>query len=1176
MINNINIIKNSLNILKYKSALAAFALEASLLINGNAGNCGIAVYICKNAYSARNLYKNINFFQNNELKKVFLCEEIIPASILYELQNSKLINGSNNAVNLILTYQSFLSRVPSLLDISETIINVKKGHIIDRNKLIDNLLSFGYEKAEYVQDPFQFSVRGALVDIYGGETDNPVRIDFFDDEVQDIRYFNINSQRSINKIDSYIIFPLKDDIFRKKLNILDIIEKPLIFAEDFNLNNNLNNDNNKENIDGIIKIYDKSYNDNIEEEKKGDKQNFILNSPYDYNSETINIENRLNNLLKKYNNNDVFYFNLNEQASYIQSAKNYYKLYYRDAGFLKCLWDDSKELLNKKKTERFFKLILSKGFSVMLSVKNDIYRERLKEIFSVFNVFEGENYNNGNFHIISSEISAGFFSKKHKFLIFSDQELFKERIEIIDTDKLKKEKNGADFFENIRELNSGDFVVHINHGVGKFTGIKTIASGNLTADYFEIIYAGGDKVYVPSEKIYLIHKYINSGESEPELNKLGTKSWAKSKKKAKEKIEEIAKDLIELYAKRKSERGYSFSKEDEVYREFEENFEYEETEDQAIAIKDVLIDMESNKPMDRLVCGDVGYGKTEVAIRAAFKAAMDGKQVIFIAPTTLLVEQHFTNFTKRFEKYPFKVAYLSRFISAKEEKETIKLLENGSIDIIIGTHKLLSDKIKFKDPGLLIIDEEQKFGAFQKEKIKKIKSSIDVLALSATPIPRTLYLSVSGIRDISILNTAPIGRKNINTAISLYDETMVKEYIYREISRGGQVYFIDNRISHLESILNKFSKIMPDIRVGIAHGRLNADNLEEIMHKFYHKEYDILLSTAIIEAGLDNPNVNTIIINNSEGLGLSQLYQLRGRVGRSYLQAYCLLLVNSSELTKEQDKRLSAIMQYNDLGSGFRLAMADLEIRGAGNILGGAQSGNIDSIGLEMCMQMLKDEIKRIEGKVLPAEIFPEVKVGLNLYIPDGYIKDSKVKLNVYRRLTACSSIEEVYGIKEELIDRFGRCPEEIENLIKVSGLKVFMRKIKVKFIDIQEDKFDIEFYNSSENNSNKEVIHDVKEHEELYSGAYIPEFSNLQISNDLLYDENIKFSKALINFINDKEILSKYIINFLSEYKLRIKIKINNNNNLKNNISTEIMKNIIDIDNIIFILQEIDRYVNI
>jgi transcription-repair coupling factor (superfamily II helicase) len=1132
MINNINIIKNSLNISKYKSALAAFALETSLLINGNADNCGIVVYVCKNTYSARNLYKNINFFQNNEFKKVFLCEEIIPASILYETQNSKLINGSNNAVNLILTYQSFLSSVPSLLDISETIINVKKGHIIDRNKLIDNLLSFGYEKAEYVQDPFQFSVRGELIDIYGGETDNPVRIDFFDDEVQDIRYFNINSQRSINKIDSYIIFPLKDDIFGKTLNILDIIEKPLIFAEDFNLNNNNDAD----------------------------------------------IENRLNNLLKKNNNNNVFYFNLNEQASYIQSAKNYYKLDYRDVGFLKCLWDESKERLNKKKTERFFKLILSKGFSVMLSVKNDIYRERLKEIFSAFNVFEGENYNKGNFHIISSEISAGFFSKKNKFLIFSDQELFKERIEIIDTDKLKKEKNGADFFENIRELNSGDFVVHINHGVGKFTGIKTITSGNLTADYFEIIYAGGDKVYVPSEKIYLIHKYINSGESEPELNKLGTKSWAKSKKKAKEKIEKIAKDLVELYAKRKSERGYSFSKEDEVYREFEENFEYEETEDQAIAIKDVLIDMESNKPMDRLVCGDVGYGKTEVAIRAAFKAAMDGKQVIFIAPTTLLVEQHFTNFTKRFEKYPFKVAYLSRFISAKEEKETIKLLENGSIDIIIGTHKLLSDKIKFKDPGLLIIDEEQKFGAFQKEKIKKIKSSIDVLALSATPIPRTLYLSVSGIRDISILNTAPIGRKNINTAISLYDETMVKEYIYREISRGGQVYFIDNRISHLESLLNKFSKIMPDIRVGIAHGRLHADDLEEIMHKFYHKEYDILLSTAIIEAGLDNPNVNTIIINNSEGLGLSQLYQLRGRVGRSYLQAYCLLLVNSSELTKEQNKRLSAIMEYNDLGSGFRLAMADLEIRGAGNILGGAQSGNIDSIGLEMCMQMLKDEIKRIEGAVLPAEIFPEVKVNLNLYIPDSYIKDSKIKLNIYRRLTACISIEEVYSIKEELIDRFGRCPEEIENLIKVSGLKVYMRKIKVKFIDIQEDKFDIEFHNSSENNiNNKDMIHSVKEHEELYSGAYIPEFSNLQISNDLLYDENIKFSKALINFINDKEILSKYIINFLSEYKLRIKIKRkNNDNNLKNNIRPEIIKNIIDIDNIIFILQEIDRYVNI
>jgi transcription-repair coupling factor (superfamily II helicase) len=1117
MINNLNTDKNTLNI------LSAFALEASKLTDANADVCNISIFICKNAYTARNLYKDMNllsyypsacFEKNNEFKqeiltgtkhrKVFLCEEIIPASISYELLNNKSNEDNNISVSLILTYQSLLSGVPSRLDIAKTIIKVRKGHILDRDNLIDDLLSFGYEKTEYIQDPFQFSVRGELVDIYGDAADNPVRIDFFDNEVQDIRYFGINSQRSINKIDSYLIFPLKDDILKKKSNILEIIEKPLIFAEKSDLNNN------KENINEAANIFAQNNVRCINSAPAGeqDEQCFMENTNVNYNNEITALESQLNNLFTKYNN-DVFYFNLDASESYIRSAKNYYKL--------------------------------------------DYYSE-------------------------------DFFSKKRKFLILTGQQLSEKRKDIIDESEFKKEKNKTDFFENIRELNPGDFVVHVNHGIGKFIGIKTITSGNLTADYFEIIYAGGDKVFVPSEKIYLIHKYINSGESEPELNKLGTKTWGKSKKKAKEKIEEIAKDLVELYAKRKSEQGFAFSQaqEDESYMEFEENFEYEETEDQTKAIKDVLADMGANKPMDRLVCGDVGYGKTEVAIRAAFKAGMDGKQVIFLAPTTLLVEQHFTNFTKRFEQYPLKIAYLSRFMSAKEEKETIKLIESGKIDIIIGTHKLLSDKIKFKDPGLLIIDEEQKFGAFQKEKLKKLKSSIDVLALSATPIPRTLYLSVSGIRDISILNTAPIGRKNINTVVSLYNETIIKEYVYREIMRGGQVYFIDNRIAHLESLLNKFNEFMPDIRIGVAHGRLDVGSLEEIMHKFYHKEYDMLLSTAIIESGLDNPNVNTIIINNSEGLGLSQLYQLRGRVGRSYLQAYCVLLTNSEELTKEQKKRLAAIMEYNDLGSGFRLAMADLEIRGAGNILGGAQSGNINSIGLEMCMQMLKDEIKKIEGKVLPIEIFPEVKANFSMYIPESYIKDSKIKLGFYRRLSACSSIEEVCSIEEELIDRFGRYPEEIDNLINVSKLKVCMRKIKVKFIDIHKEEFDIEFYNNSgKNNKSVETSRCEERNEKFYdscselrSGTYIQEFSGVQISSDL-DDANVEFAKALISFVNDKEILSKYLINFVSEYKLKIKVK-KNKKDLTDNIHNAAADKTLDISSIIFILQEIDRYVNI
>jgi transcription-repair coupling factor (superfamily II helicase) len=795
---------------------------------------------------------------------------------------------------------------------------------------------------------------------------------------------------------------------------------------------------------------------------------------------------------------------------------------FKGTGFIKNFHKNSNnEELNRERLESFLRSILSAGFLTLLIVKNEVYSDRLRKLFSSFGIVEGDYENNGAFYIITSRIPNGIMVKNHKILIFTEEELFKEHISLGDEKIYKGER--VDFFETVRELNTGDYVVHAEHGIAKFMGIKTVASRGLIADYLELVYAGGDKIFVPTGKIYLVHKYISSGETKPELSKLGGKSWEKAKKKAKQKIEEVAEDLVKLYAKRKSEGGFAFSKEDEDYLRIEEDFEYEETEDQAKAIQDVLSDMAKAMPMDRLVCGDVGYGKTEVAIRAAYKAALDGKQVILIAPTTLLVDQHYINFKKRFEKYPVNIAYLSRLIKSVEEKQTIKLLEMGTIDIIIGTHKLLSDKIKFHDPGLFIIDEEQKFGALQKEKIKKIRSSIDVLALSATPIPRTLYLSMSGIRDLSIINTPPAGRKNIITQSALYDDNIVKEYVYRELNRGGQVYFVDDRISHLDAIYENFKKIMPDINIGIVHGRLNLDQLEDVMQKFYRKHYDLLLSTSIIESGIDNPNVNTIIINNAENFGLSQLYQLRGRVGRSYLQAYCLLLVNSADLTKDQKKRLESFKEYNELGSGFKLAMADLEIRGAGNILGEAQSGNMQSVGLEMCMQILKDEISKIQGKVLPPEVFPEIKVNMDMYIPDNYITDNRLKLITYRKLSGCGQVREVINIKEELKDRFGRLPKETENLISASELKVYMKNVKVRLIEIIDYSFNIEFHASAKS-----------------------------------------FSNSIIRFINDKEAASKYIINFLSEYKLKIRLKGLQEKNL------DVFKVAINI------LQQIQYYVNI
>jgi len=509
--------------------------------------------------------------------------------------------------------------------------------------------------------------------------------------------------------------------------------------------------------------------------------------------------------------------------------------------------------------------------------------------------------------------------------------------------------------------------------------------------------------------------------------------------------------------------------------------------------------MHGNKPMDRLICGDVGFGKTEVAIRAAFKASMDGKQVALIAPTTLLVDQHYNNFKKRFEKYPVKIACISRFIKKNEEKEIIRGIKEGGIDIIIGTHKLLSEKITYKDIGLLIIDEEQKFGALQKEKIKKIRYSIDVLAMSATPIPRTLYLSMSGIRDLSIISTPPSGRKNVITDMAMYEDGVIKDAVFKELSRGGQVYFIENRISRLDSVYAGLKKIMPDVRIGVVHGRLDSEEIMNIMHIFYDKGYDVLLSTAIIESGLDNPNVNTIIINNAEQFGLSQLYQLRGRVGRSHLQAYCLLVIgtDTDNLSPEQRKRLNAIKDYSELSSGFKLAMADLEIRGAGNILGGAQSGHINAVGLEMCMQMLKEEIEKIQGIVLPVQIAPEVKVNISANIPDSYISGEKTKMSIYRKLSNCNSAYDVDKVRTELKDRFGKIEDSVENLLKITELKTYMKNSKVQLLEIKEEEFILEFHESA--------------------GTVF---------------------EALVKLVNDKEFSSIYIFNFIGEFKVKIRLK--------------------------------------
>ncbi len=1073
-------------------SLASFSLEASFFLEGGIPEWisqGPAVFLCSDYSTAKGIYDAFSFFQNilkksNPLfnqKSVFFCEDIIPLSILYDIRNNH-----NSAI--ILTPSSFFSGVPDYENIERSFLSFKKGSAFSMDKLTKTLLGFGYERVNQVENYNEFAVRGGIVDIYAPESPFPARMDFFDEIIESIRYFNLNSQRSFQDINSFAVFPENQDFIERRLNLLNVLEKPVLFFE-----------NPLEGFKGFL--------------ERGGNSSFFLKG--------------LENAFK------IFSFDarkseiLSCKKGSIDSCDTLFKYTgnFKRPLFIKNFKYENGELNHNLIRKTFLKLFERK-YRVVLSVKNEVHRERMKGIFSSAGIEEGDG-----FSIETGGISSGLISRKYRLLVFTGEELFRQHLDILDYEGIKQPA-GIDYFEPLRDISPGDFVVHDEFGIGKFKGIKRISANRTESDYFELVFEGGDKVYLSAEKIYLMHKYISSSaEHEPKLSRLGTSIWKKHKRTARERINGIVEDLKVLYAKRATRRGFAFSTDDEQLREFEEDFPFEETMDQAKAINEVLSDMHLNKPMDRLICGDVGFGKTEVALRAAFKAAMDGKQVAFLAPTTILVEQHFNNFEKRLEKYPLRAAYYSRFMNRAEEKAVLEGLKNGGIDIVIGTHKLLGDKIKFHDLGLLIIDEEQKFGALQKEKIKKMRMDVDVLAMSATPIPRTLYLSLSGIRDLSIIGTPPAGRKNVITTIMEYDAQTIRQAILRETKRGGQTYFITGKISELEEIYKRLSALIPDIKIGIVHGRLNAFEIEDIMHRFYRKGYDLLLSTSIIESGLDNPNVNLIVINNAENFGLSTLYQLRGRVGRSHIQAYCYLIagVGLNNLTGEQKKRLNSLKEYSELGSGFRLSMADLEIRGAGNILGGAQSGHIDGVGLEMCMQMLNEEIDKMKGIALPRNINPEVKTTLPVFLPDSYIEDNKTKLNIYRKLSNCVDISKIEDLKKELKDRFGKPPAEVENLIYIEALKVYMRNLRINVIDMMDPQ------------------------------AIMFNF----------HDAAAGFPEKIIKFVNDPEIARHFTVNLIEgndsregSFFIRFRHKGNREAGTRNDAK--------------FILQRLDSYVNI
>ncbi|HEY4544482.1 MAG TPA: transcription-repair coupling factor, partial [Tissierellaceae bacterium] len=724
------------------------------------------------------------------------------------------------------------------------------------------------------------------------------------------------------------------------------------------------------------------------------------------------------------------------------------------------------EDLNHYKKQDYKVIILSGSESRALRLQETLLDY---DIESIYSKDRSEELKKGKIYITIGSIQDGIEYSDNKIVVISDKQLFSSPAK----KKPRKKSKLGEKIVNIADLEIGSFVVHEDHGIGRYEGIEQLEIQGVKKDYLSIRYKDEDKLYIPVDQMNLIQKYIGSDARSPKVNKLNSGDWQKTKVKAKKAVEDMAKELIELYAKRETYKGYAFQKDTPWQQEFEDQFPYKETDGQLQAIEEIKRDMESTKPMDRLLCGDVGYGKTEVALRAAFKAVMDGKQVVFLVPTTILASQHYETMVERFKDFPIKADMISRFRTPHQQKLILEALKRGSIDIVVGTHRLLSSDVKFKDLGLLIIDEEQRFGVKDKEKIKQIKENVDVLILTATPIPRTLHMSLAGIRDMSVLEEPPAERFPIQTYVVEYNDHMIKDAILKEISRGGQVYFVYNRVATIDRMASKLKKMLPDVEFGVAHGQMSERQLEKEMISFSEKEIDCLVCTTIIETGLDIPSVNTIIIYNADKMGLSQLYQLRGRVGRSNRLAYGYFTYEKDRvLTEVAEKRLKAIKEFTEFGSGFKIAMRDLEIRGAGNLLGLQQHGHIEAIGYDLYVKFLSEAVRRLKGDTIKEEVNTTIDLNIDGYIPDNYIKDSTLKIEMYKKIAIIDSEEYYMDLIDELIDRFGDMPKAVENLIDISYIKYLAGEKNIT--NISQTKKGIRFDLLLKNRLDPEKINDL------------------------------------------------------------------------------------------------------
>ncbi|AOR38592.1 transcription-repair coupling factor [Candidatus Melainabacteria bacterium MEL.A1] len=925
---------------------------------------------------------------------------------------------------------------------------LKVGDEIDTKILAQKLVDFGYKHSTMVSDIGEFSIRGDIVDFYSLDK-HPVRIELWGDEIVDIRYFNNETQKSIEKLKSTEILPMykftlsdvSDDLWQKLAPKDDGEEKG--YFEGIEIYQNYFNDK-------LVTVLDyfKDYILVLDETSELYAKYEFLDKGYEEQLQE-NLKLELNEILKG-RNHVTFEEFIQKTAGFVKVGLNNFI----DSEMDEIVEFDTQTIqsfeANLDHIADFIRKFLfpqhSDGWRIVIATD---YPERVKEILAERNIFDVE-YN-------ESISSHGAVLTDFKTVILTDRELFNKRNKEITSQKRSYYKEKPEYIENINDIKEGEYVVHSIHGVGIYKGLSQQDIDGQLKDYLTIEYANKDRLHIPAEQINLLVRYRGSGSIKPKLSRMGGKDWENTKTRVKKEVEQVAYDLLRLYAKRKMQHGIQFLPDTTWQVEMEEAFEYTETPDQMKAINDVKADMESEQPMDRLICGDVGFGKTEVAMRGIFKAITSGKQVAVVVPTTILAFQHYQTMSDRFKPFGVHVELLSRFRSAKEQKETIKRLATGECDVVVGTHRLLQEGIVFKDLGLVVIDEEHRFGVRHKEKLKQLRENIDIITMSATPIPRTLYMSLSGIKDMSIINTPPKNRLPIKTYVGEWNENMVKNAITHELDREGQVFYLYNRVETIDEFKLQLQKLVPNARIAIGHGQMNEKELEKIIIDFANHEYDILLATTIIENGIDIPNANTMIIHNADKFGLAQLYQLRGRVGRSQRQAYCYCFyTKSKEITKDAVQRLKAIKEFTTLGSGYQIAMRDVEIRGVGNILGTKQHGHMVNVGFDTYCQLLEETVQELQGQAVEKSEPTIVDINVTAYIPDEWVGSAEQKMIEYKRLADVKSDVELDYITEEWKDRFAKPPESVENLIKLIRLRLSATDVRISLIRETEDNIRI------------------------------------------------------------------------------------------------------------------------